>query len=37
VIFLGSAALLSAVALGAMLGPVLRATRVDPAQALRSE
>ena len=36
-IFLGSAALLAAVAFGAMLGPVVRATRVDPVQALRSD
>ena len=36
-VFLGSAALLSAVALGAILGPGLRATRVNPVQALRSE
>jgi putative ABC transport system permease protein len=36
-VFIGSAALLAVVALGATLGPVLRATRVNPVQALRSE
>jgi hypothetical protein len=36
-VFVGSAVLLAAVALAAILGPVLQATRVNPANVLRSE
>jgi hypothetical protein len=36
-VFIGSAVLLGAVAVAAILGPVLQATRVDPAHVFRSE